>query len=317
MSAGRFCNRILVGCLAAVVLAASGAPAHAASKEIIQLQTQVQQLLDMMQRLQSTLDSHFGVMQNLAQQTANQATQMSTAVTSMQKELNAEAQAESGKTDAISGQVQSLNDSVDELKARIAKLDKSIQDLQTQVQTVQSQLSQAQPGAQPGTALTGPGGTALPAPGSGQPGTMPGAMPGAAAPPQAQAPPLKETYQAGLRDFNAGRYPLASSEFQDVVHYYPLDDLAGSAQFYLGEIAYQQQHYDDAVTDYNAVLEGFPGNAKAAAAQLHKGYALLALSKRAEGIRELRELIRRHPQTPEARAARSRLNGMGVRPTAR
>lgn len=313
MSARKFRNRILAGFLAAVVLAAAGAPAHAASKEIIQLQTQVQQLLDMMQRLQSTLDSHFGVMQNLAQQTANQATQMSTAVTNMQKELNAEAQAESGKTDAISGQVQSLNDSVDELKARIAKLDKSIQDLQTQVQTVQSQMSQAQPGAQPNAPATGPGGTALPP----ADGSQPGAIPGAAAAPQAQAPPLKETFQAGLRDFSAGRYPLASSEFQDVVHYYPLDDLAGSAQFYLGEIAYQQQHYDDAVTDYNAVLEGFPGNAKAAAAQLHKGYALLALSKRAEGIRELRELIRRHPQTPEARAARSRLNGMGVRLTAR
>ena len=317
MSARRFRNRILAGFLAAVVLAASGAPAHAASKEIIQLQTQVQQLLDMMQRLQSTLDSHFGVMQNLAQQTANQATQMSTAVTNMQKELNAQAQAESGKTDAVSGQVQSLNDSVDELKTRIAKLDKSISDMQTQLQSMQSQMPQAQPGTQPGmqpgAGPTGPGGTALPPAG----GTPPGAAPGTAAAPQVQAPPLKETYQAALRDFNAGRYPLATSEFQDVVHYYPLDDLAGSAQYYLGEISYQQQHYDDAITDYDAVLQGFPGNAKAAAAQLHKGYALLALSKRAEGIRELRELIRRHPQTPEARAARSRLNGMGVRLSAR
>ncbi len=106
---------------------------------------------------------------------------------------------------------------------------------------------------------------------------------GAGAPARQQAPPLQETLQAGVRDFNAGRYQVAAGEFQDVVHYYPLDDLAGTAQFYLGEIAYQQQDYADAINDYNAVLEGFSGNAKAPAAQLHKGYALLAMDKKRGG----------------------------------
>ena len=91
-----------------------------------------------------------------------------------------------------------------------------------------------------------------------------------------QTPPLQETFQSGLRDYNAGKYEVATGEFQDVLHYYPLDDLAGTAQFYLGEIAYQQKHYDEAVNAYNAVLEGFSGNPKAPAAQLHKGLALLA-----------------------------------------
>jgi TolA-binding protein len=109
---------------------------------------------------------------------------------------------------------------------------------------------------------------------------------------------------------------VAQGEFQDVVHYYPLDDLAGTAQFYLGEIAYQQKDYAAAISAYNNVLEGFGGNAKAPAAQLHKGYALLAENKHDEGIHELRSLIQRHPQTPEARAARSKLNGMGVKITA-
>ena len=59
------------------LLAPAAVPAHAVSKEMVELQTQVQQLLDMVQRLQSTLDSQFGVMQNLAQQTADAANQMS------------------------------------------------------------------------------------------------------------------------------------------------------------------------------------------------------------------------------------------------
>ncbi len=123
--------------------------------------------------------------------------------------------------------------------------------------------------------------------------------------------------QAGVRDYNAGRYDMAQGEFQSVVQNYPMDDLAGTAQFYLGEIAYQQKDYATAIKAYNAVLEGFSGNAKAPAAQLHKGYALLAENKKDEGIHELRSLIQRHPQTPEAHAARSKLNGMGVRIAAR
>ena len=133
------------------------------------------------------------------------------------------------------------------------------------------------------------------------------------APPAPVAPPLKETFQGGVRDYNAAHYDVAASEFQDVLHYYPMDDLAGTAQFYLGEIAYHQQNYADAVKAYNAVLESFPGSAKAPAAQLKKGLALLLLNKRDAGIHELRTLIQRHPQTPEAEQARRKLNGLGVR----
>jgi TolA-binding protein len=287
----------------AAVLAAAlfSVPAHATSKEIIELQTQVQQLLDMVQRLQSTMDTRFGVLQNLAQQTADNATQMSAAVNALQQKINAQSEAGNGKIDTVSGQVQSLNDSVDELKSRIAKLDKSIQDLQTQLQNIQAQAGGATPaGGVPGAGGTNPAG-----------GPTPGAPAGN------QTPPLQETYQAGVRDYNAARYDVASGEFQDVIHYYPLDDLAGTAQFYLGEIAYRQQNYADAVKFYNAVLEGFSGNPKAPAAQLRKGLALLQMNKRDAGIHELRLLIQRHPQTPEAAQARTKLNGMGVRISAR
>jgi TolA-binding protein len=289
-------NRLLAAAVLSFAFLPSAPRAHAVSKEIVELQTQVQQLLDQVQRLQSTLDTKMGVLQHLAEQTADEANQMTTAVNALQQKLNTQNDAANGKLDTVSGQVQSLNDSVDELKVRIAKLDKAVADLQTQLQNLQAPPAQAQPGTMPGAAPAG------------------GAAPGA--PGAQQAPPLQETLQAGVRDFDAGRYDVAQGEFQDVVHYYPLDDLAGTAQFYLGEIAYQQKDYATAIKFYNAVLEGFSGNAKAPAAQLHKGFALLALNKRDEGIHELRLLIQRHPQTPEARAARSKLNGMGVRITA-
>jgi tol-pal system protein YbgF len=201
----------------------------------------------------------------------------------LQQKIAAQSDTTNSKLDAASGQVQALNDSVDELKSRIAKLDKTIQEMQTQLQNIQNPPA-------------------------------PVAVPGA--PPVQQIPPLKETFEAGVRDLNAAKYDVASGEFQDVIHYYPMDDMAGTAQFYLGEIAYHQKNYADAVKAYNAVLEGFPGNTKAPAAQLRKGLSLLQLNKKTEAIAELRSLIKRHPQTPEAAQAKSKLSAMGVHSTA-
>ncbi len=284
--------------LLALLVCLAPSRAHAVSKETIQMQTQIQQLLDMVQRLQTTLDTKFAVLQNLAQQTADQATQMSATVNALQQKLNTQVDNLNGKLDTNSGQVQSMNDSVDELKTRIAALQKTLQDMQNQLQTMQQPQ-----GGTPGMPPTG----SAPAPNG------PGAM--NAAPTVNQAPPLDQTYQAALSDFNSAKYSLATSEFQDVIHYYPLDPMAGSAQFYLGEIAYRQKNYEDAIKDYDAVLEQFSGNSKAPTAQLHKGLALFALHQRDAGARELRSLIQRHPQTPEAAQARAKLNELGLRVT--
>lgn len=316
---GSLRQRLLAVATLTLLFGSAAMPAHAVSKETVELQTQVQQLLDAVQRLQSTLDARMGVLEHLAQQSADQATQVTAAMTALQQKINSQNDSASAKLDAVSGQTQTLNDSVDELKARITKLDKTVQDLQAQLQAMQA--AQAQMQAQPGAAgqsgtepgASGPGGPG-PSTGSAPPnGATPGTGPGTAT--TQQAPPLQETLQAGVRDYNAGRYQVAQGEFQDVVHFYPLDDVAGTAQFYLGEIAYQQKDYQTAISNYNAVLEGFSGNAKAPAAQLHKGYALIAMDKREEGEHELRSLIQRHPQTPEARAARAKLTAMGTKTT--
>ena len=181
----------------------------------------------------------------------------------------------------------------------MAGLNKAIQDLQAQSQTMAAQQPM-QPGAAPA--------------GGGQPGqNQPGAGQPAAQPATPQAPPVGDLYQSALRDYNSARYDVAGSEFSDVLRYYPQDDLAGNAQFYLGEIAYRQGNYQAAIKAYDLTVEQYSGNPKIPAAQLRKGEALIALNQKEAGIRELRSLIQRYPQTPEAQQARSRLNAMGVR----
>ena len=198
----------------------------------------------------------------------------------LQQKLNAQSEAVSGKVDTVSGQVQSLNDSVDELKARIAKLDKSVQDLQAQLQNMQAPPAHAQPGGMP------PGGTATSStrsdrhPRHARSGQARQAAAAPGVPPRSRRRRCRRLFRPACATSTPDGIKVAAGEFQDVVHYYPLDDLAGTAQFYLGEIAYQQKDYADAIDYYNAVLEGFSGNAKAPAAQLHKGLALLAMDKR-------------------------------------
>jgi tol-pal system protein YbgF len=276
-------KRYLAAAITAMMLVSLPAPARAASKEIIELQTQVQQLMDNMQRLQTTMDTRFAVLQHLAEQTADSANKMSASVTALQQKIAAQSDATNGKLDTASGQVQALNDSVDELKSRIAKLDKTIQDMQAQLQNIQTP----------------------PAPATAAPGAP-------------QTPPLKETFQAGVRDFNAAKYDVAGDEFQDVITNYPKDDLAGDAQFYLGEISYRQKEYADAVKAYTAMLEGFPGSAKAPAALLHKGQALLQMNRKPAATTAFQSLIKRYPQTPEAAQAKSKLATLSpTRSTAR
>jgi len=96
------------------------------------------------------------------------------------------------------------------------------------------------------------------------------------------------------------------------VRVYGNTDMAGNAQFYLGEILYRQGNYLQAILAYNKVLDQYPGGNKAAAAQLKKGYALLEAGQRDQGVQELRSLINRFPKSPEAAQARDRLGRLGV-----
>jgi tol-pal system protein YbgF len=114
-------------------------------------------------------------------------------------------------------------------------------------------------------------------------------------------------YRAAYSDYMAARYPLASSEFSDLIKAYPDDNLAGNSYFYLGEIDLRIQKPTDAIKQYDRLLERYPDNNKIPAARLHKGEALIATNKTAAGTVELRALIARYPQSPEAAQAKARL----------
>ncbi len=275
---------VFIAVMAFIVCASRGAAAADTKSQLIQIQTQLQLMQDNMARMQQSFDERMGVMKDLLTQQIDNVNKMGTTVQNLQKTLGQQSTDAGTKVDQISGQVQALQDGLDELKARLAKVSKQLDDIQTAQQNITNPPAGGQPGGTPGAAAN----------------TAP------------QAPPADQLYNDGLRDYNANKNDLAAQEFTQYLQYYGNTDLAGNAQFYLGEIAYRQGNFNGAVQAYNKVLDQYPGGNKTAAAQLKKGYALLELGQKDAGIQELRSLINRYPKSPEALQARDRLNKLGA-----
>ena len=276
-------TRLSFSLLALFLVSIALNPAYGASKEIIQLQTQVDQLQHQIMQMKQSFDERMGVMKNLVEQQTDAANKVSFAITELQNSINKQQQDRAAQVDQISGQIQALNDTMDELKVRLAKLSKQFEDMQAAQQSLAAQQAQAQQQAQ--------------------------AM--------AQAPPPDVLYNNALRDYNGGKNDLAVQEFSDYIKFYPNTDLAGNAYFYMAEISYKTGDFQKAVANYDLVLQNFPSGNKAAAAQLKKGFALIELGKEEDGTQELKHVIQRYPRTNEAIQARDKLRKIGAAPKTR
>jgi tol-pal system protein YbgF len=272
---------ILIALLSTLWLAVT--PAWGASKEMIQLQTQVQQLQEQMTAMQRSFDERMGVMKNLVEQDTDAINKVTGALTTLQTTLQKQQGDSSGHVDQLSGQIQALNDTLDELKARLAKVSKQLEDMQSSQQSLAAQQAQQQ--AQQQAA--------------------------------AQAPPPDVLYNNALRDYNGDKNELATQEFSDYVKFYPNTDLAGNCYFYLGEIQFRQGNFAQAAQSYDQVIQNFPTGNKTASAQLKKGFSLIELGKQDDGVAELRRVIQRYPKSNEALQARERLRKLGVAPAGR
>jgi tol-pal system protein YbgF len=267
----------------ALFIAVSIVPSHAVNKDIVELQTQVANLQQQMTQMTTSFNERMGVMRNLLEQNTAINNKESAAIDNLQTSINRQQQDRGGQVDQISGQIQALNDTMDELKVRLAKLSKQFEDMAAAQQSMAAQQAQAQQQQQ-----------AI-----------------------AQAPPPDVLYNNALRDYNGGKNDLAVQEFSDYIKFYPNTDLAGNSYFYLAEIQYKTGDYQNAVANYDLVLQNFPSGNKAAGAQLKKGFALLELGKEDQGTQELKHVIQRYPRTNEATQARERLRKLGPAPKSR
>jgi tol-pal system protein YbgF len=276
-------------------------PAEAVAREIIDLQRDVTTLLQGQKDMSTQITQDHTVLKTLVEQASENVGKLNATMGSVQKSVQ-DVQANSGaRLDTMSTQVQGLSDNLEEIKSRLGKLNQQLVDLQSAVQSIDSKVSGAAPAGGTPNASPRPANDGSSAPLAG--GTSP-------------APSADMLYSNGLRDITSGKYDLARQEFHDYLKYYGDTDLASNAQFYLGEIAYHQKQYQDAVAEYDKVLTLYPKGFKLEPARLKKGMALIELGQKTAGVRELREVIRRYPGTEEERVARAKLKELGIAVTA-
>src|SRR5271163_2211534 len=255
-----FAAAVLAGALGGSIIGPR--PAEAVAREILDLQRDVTTLLQGQKDMSTQITTDHTVLKTLVEQTSDNVGKLNSTMGSVQKSVQ-DVQANSGaRLDTMSTQVQGLSDNLEEIKSRLGKLNQQLVDLQSAVQSIDAKVSGSAPSGT--TPNTNP-----------RPGNDAGSAPPSAGNSASPAPSADMLYSNGLRDITSGKYDLARQEFLDYLKYYSDTDLASNAQFYLGEIAYHQKQYQDAVAEYDKVLTAYPKSFKLAPARLRKGMALL------------------------------------------
>jgi tol-pal system protein YbgF len=268
---------------------------------MIELQQQVSQLLQGQQDLRSAVDGNSASIKTLVQQSLDSVGKMNGQIEAVQKTVQ-EVQANTGaRIDAMTQQTQGISDNVQDMQSRVAKLAQQLIDIQSTLQSIDAKVSG-------GSVAPPSSGASTPPPSGPGPSSAPTAS-AANAPPPISADTL---YQNALRDYTSGRYALSQQEFSDYIQNFPANDLASNSQFYLGEIAYAQNDFKGALAAYEVVLNNYPRSFKLAASLMKRGMAELELGMKANGIRDLREVVRRFPGSDEARRAQAKLHEIGA-----
>jgi len=293
-------------------------PTGAVSKELLQLQDQVAQLLQGQQSMRSAIDANNASMHTLIQQQSDAISSMNVKMSDLQKSVGEATANDSSKIDTMTSQTQGISDNLQDVQARVGKLAAQMNEIQGSLQSIDGRLAGgATPAMVPASSpAPGPGPSSNANPSPDAPALAPASAPSRGL--NSLAGIASDTlYQNALRDFTTGKYDLSHQEFSDYVKNYGSTDLASNAQFYLGEISYAQGDYRDAVAQYNVVLNNYPQSYKLAASLLKKGMAELELGMKATGARDLKEVVRRFPGTDESRRASAKLKELGVPATSK
>jgi len=117
-------------------------------------------------------------------------------------------------------------------------------------------------------------------------------------------------YQWAKQAFDQGDFEVAREGFQKLIKRYPKSNNADNAQFWIGEIYYNEKWYEKAILEYQKVIENYPKGNKVQASLLKQGFSFFNLGDKANARLILTELIKKHPKSNEAKIAKKKLKGL-------
>jgi len=262
-------------------------------KEIMELQRDMALLQDQVRSMQRSIDENMAALKVLAQQSLDGIAKLNTSMAVLERSVGDRLREQEkslvnpvatvgSKVDQMASEFQAVRDSMADLNSRMGKLEQRILDLGNTIKVLQSPPAPPPPA---GGATT-----------SGPPAGVSSAS----------------LYASAMRDKDSRSYDLALQEFQEYLRYFGSTETAPNAQYYIGEIYYNQQDYDGALKAFDLVLEKYPENTKTLDAMYMKGQTLLRMGERTKAAAEFQEVHRRAPSSEMAAKARARLKELGL-----
>jgi TolA-binding protein len=272
-----------------------------------------------------------------AQQAAQRA--RSDAETAALRAVEARLRSQGGESErqltALTRRLDGLTTSLTELSARVDELSARVDALGRQVRggapTAPRTATPALPGATPtpggSPGLGTPPPPAAPAPGAPSPPSTASPAQSAGARPSTNALQPQDIYQAAYIDFSKGSYALAMAGFREFLRRFPEHQLAGNAQYWIGESHFSlaragsnagqadkaTQELEQAVQEFRKVVANYPRGEKAPTALYKEALALIELKQPALAQQRLEYLVANFPQAEETPMARERLAAIKTR----
>ncbi len=122
------------------------------------------------------------------------------------------------------------------------------------------------------------------------------------------SPEEKKEYEAALGVFRGGNFAQAQTVLVEFAKRYPESGYYPSVLFWLGNAQYATRDYKEAVINLRAMLTRAPDHARAADARLSIANCQIELKDTRAARATLEEVVRLHPQSEAALAAKERLS---------
>jgi len=255
-------------------------PASAANREHQQMMADIRMLQEQTQQLQLTLAGLTDAVRAVSAKLDEQAGASRKAFADQKLQV-----------DTITADVRVVREKIDDNNVRISSLSQDVEALRLAIPPAPP-AGQAPPTEQPA--------------GEAAQGTPPAAAQPAPAQPLLGVSPQR-AYDTAWADYAGGQYTLAIEGFEAYIKNFPKSDLAGDAQYFIGESQYQQGKFKEAVAAYDRVIADYPASRKIPDAYYKRGLALnaLGLTDRARESWEL--VVKTYPNSDAGRLARQRL----------
>ncbi len=117
----------------------------------------------------------------------------------------------------------------------------------------------------------------------------------------------KRIYERAKQEYDAKNYEVSAVLFKQLLRDHAQSELAGNAQYWLGEVFYAQRQYEAAIVAFDEVIQKYSDSGKVPASILKQGYAFAALDDSRNARFFLEQVQRKFPDSKEARHAEEKL----------